>query len=143
MRNCGMGKCLICHKNFTKRSHNSSTCSDECRLEKDRRRDAKRHKGNGSRSLPAITNICEICGIQFIGRRPYHSYSSCGAPECRLEVRRRRGKARGKKTKGKGSQASRQCLKCDKSFLSPNGNRICPECQRLTSKLYRFVECWG
>jgi hypothetical protein len=132
----GQYLCLcVCGVEFWATRFNAKFCCQECRLK------AKRVSEKKPRPPVSVTNTCEICGVRFVGSIKYRSYASCGSPECRLEVRRRRGQGQAEKAKKK--RLKRSCLRCGKLFDSQHKfNRLCPECRQVNSD-NRYVENWG
>lgn len=135
----GQYRCTCtCGKQFWCSRFNGKFCSEHCRMQalSNAREDRKR-------KVPAtITNTCEACGVRFVGKRPYLAYITCGAPECRLEIRRRRGKESGEKTREQALK--RFCLKCDRKFKAANRfNRICQACKDNLGHRPTGAEWWG
>lgn len=134
----GQAKCKVCDRVFEKGSHNSKYCSEHCRAM------ALSASRKARRIPPVITNTCEACGIKFVGLRPYKPYITCGAPECRLEIRRRRGKDQTAKAQAKrSSKMLNNCLGhgCDAKVPAPL--HFCPKCREYRAKYPSGADWWG
>lgn len=87
------------------------------------------HFHNAMKPAVIVINICEVCGCHFVGKNRYRPYAACGSPDCRLELRRRRGKA--VKAKLSSEAVKRLCNNCEQPFTAPNKFvRTCSECTR-------------
>ena len=136
----GEYQCLCaCGKQFWCARFNGKYCSDHCRLQalSNTREARKRYVP------PVITNTCEACGIKFVGKRPYLTYITCGAPECRLEIRRRRGKDQTAKAQGQRHSKMNNCLGhgCNAKVLDPL--HFCPKCRKYRANYPSYADCWG
>jgi hypothetical protein len=130
----------VCGKQFWSARFNGKYCSDHCRAM------ALSASRKGRRIPPVVTNTCEACGVKFVGKRPYLTYITCGAPECRLAVRRRRGQEHAGRRKA-AATISRECLRCSRNFQAPHRFiRICPTCKDVqrNGQTERYAsEVWG
>lgn len=139
-------KCRECQKEFWsyKRPSSAPKLCTECLPIVRRRNIMKLQESNLQRPKP-VGAPCEVCGrpARIRGTIPY---KTCGGPECRLEVRRRRGKEYAGRRKA-GTTISRECLRCSRSFMAPHRFlRICPTCKdtQKNGQTEKYAEdVWG
>lgn len=136
---------------YIKQTHNSSVCSEKCRLVKDNRRKAlnqRRYRDSLCRhqdSLPGDkVSTCEVCGKQFVGPDRYKVYKCCEDAGCRAVMRRLAGLKAAKTVRSKKELFVIPCNVCGKEWeTSCRFIRTCLSCKANQRLHETYCDAWG
>lgn len=130
--------CVICGvKYVTCRTHQVTCGAEACQkalIIERRKTEWRRHKD----ANPEAMARCVVCGSQFDQKHP--AIVAC-SEDCR-KVRRAEATLRHKRAMADREtlrETVRQCLKCDTSFPSRNGARLCDRCRQENAQVLE----WG